>query len=93
MRKAVNPYVALAFAIALPGGGHVILGDIRRGICFALFVLMFSMLTYLTTTPDHSFIGRYAGGLFVWALSIPEAYRRARLRATWSDGTGTSAVK
>jgi hypothetical protein len=34
------------------------------------------------TTADISFVGRHAGGLFVWALSIPDAYRRARLRAS-----------
>ena len=33
----------------------------------------------MSTTPDQSFIGRHAGGLFVWALSVPDAYRRARL--------------
>lgn len=34
----------------------------------------------MTAPPDRSFIGRHAGGLFVWALSIPDAYRRARVR-------------
>ncbi len=38
------------------------------------------VLSYLTTTPEHSFIGRHAGGLFVWAISIPDAYRLARIR-------------
>ena len=80
MAKAINPYTVLALAVLLPGGGHVLLGETRRGLCFALFVVMFAVLSYLTTTPEHSFIGRHAGGLFVWALSIPEAYRRARLR-------------
>ena len=52
-------------------------------MCHACVVLvvLFSILTYLTTTPDISFIGRHAGGLFVWALSIPDAYRRARMDA------------
>jgi len=38
------------------------------------------VLSYLTTTPEHSFIGRHAGGLFVWAISIPDAYRLAKIR-------------
>jgi len=80
MSKPMNPYLVLALAIFLPGAGHVAVGEARRGLAFALFVVLFAMLSYVTTTPDHSFIGRHAGGLFIWALSIPDAYRRARLR-------------
>jgi hypothetical protein len=78
--KPVNPYFVLLLAIILPGAGHVAIGEARRGLAFALFVLLFSFLTYMTTTPDQSFLGRHAGGLFIWALSIPDAYRRARIR-------------
>lgn len=80
MTRPINPYAVLALAIVLPGAGHVVIREALRGLVFAFFVLFFSVLTYMTTTPDQSFIGRHAGGLFVWALSIPDAYRRARLR-------------
>lgn len=80
MSKPVNPYLVLLLSIILPGAGHVAIGEARRGLAFALFVLLFSFLTYMTTTPEQSFIGRHAGGLFIWALSIPDAYRRARIR-------------
>lgn len=80
MLKPVNPYVVLLLSIILPGAGHVAIGEARRGLAFALFVLLFSFLTYMTTTPEQSFIGRHAGGLFIWALSIPDGYRRARIR-------------
>ncbi|MEO5325674.1 hypothetical protein PV773_20400 [Mesorhizobium sp. CC13] len=81
MAKPINPYLVLALAIVLPGAGHVAVRDAMRGLIFAFFVVFFSVLTYATTTPEQSFIGRHAGGLFVWALSIPDAYRRARVRA------------
>ena len=81
MPKPLNPYLVLALAIVLPGAGHVAVRQAARGLAFAFFVILFSMTTYATTTPDQSFIGRHAGGLFVWALSIPDAYRRARIRA------------
>ena len=81
MPRPLNPHLVLALAILLPGAGHVAVGEPRRGLAFAFFVLLFGTLTYATTTPDHSFIGRHVGGLFIWALSIPDAYRRARLRA------------
>jgi hypothetical protein len=66
-------------AIALPGAGHIAVREAPRGLVFAFFVLFFSVLTYMTTTPDQSFVGRHAGGLFVWALSIPDAFRRGCL--------------
>lgn len=81
MSNPLNPYVVLALAIALPGAGHVAIREAPRGLVFAFFVVFFSVLSYMTTTPEHSFIGRHAGGLFVWALSIPDAYRRAALNA------------
>lgn len=79
-RPPVHPYVVLALAVLLPGGGHVSLGLPQRGFGFAFFSLLLALASWHTTTPDHSFVGRSAGGLFVWALSIPDAYRIARLR-------------
>jgi len=86
MAKPINPYLVLGLALILPGAGHVAAGEARRGLAFALFVVLFSILTYMTTTPDRSFIGRHAGGLFIWALSIPDAYRRARIRSAATPG-------
>lgn len=79
MRRPFNPYFVLALAIMLPGAGHVAIGRAPRGLVFAFFTLLFMVLTYMTTTPDQSFIGRHAGGLFIWALSLPDVYRRARM--------------
>lgn len=85
--KPVNPYLVLALAIVLPGAGHVVIKEAPRGLLFAFFAVFFSVLSYMTTTPDQSFIGRHAGGLFVWALSIPDAYRRARIRSAVGSPT------
>ena len=80
MNRPLNPRMVLALAILFPGAGHVAVGQTQRGLCFALFAILFMVLSYLTTTPEHSFVGRHAGGLFVWALSITDAYRLARIR-------------
>lgn len=80
MAKPINPYLVLMLAAVLPGAGHVALRDAARGLAFAFFVVFFSVITYMTAPPGRSFIGRHAGGIFVWALSIPDAYRRARIR-------------
>lgn len=92
MIKRINPYLVLALAVVLPGAGHVAIREAPRGLVFAFFVLFFSVLTYMTTTPDQSFIGRHAGGLFVWALSIPDAYRRARMRYAMADRTAAASA-
>lgn len=81
MLKLSRPWIVLVLAILLPGAGHVAIREATRGLVFVLFVVLFSVLSYVTTTPDQSFIGRHAGGLFIWALSIPDAYRRAALKA------------
>lgn len=73
-----HPYLVLAVAILLPGGGHVLAGQPQRGFGFAFFSLLLALICWHVTTPEHSFVGRSAAGLFVWALSIPDAYRAAR---------------
>lgn len=78
-KAPIHPLIVLALAIALPGVGHVAAGQPQRGLGFAFFTLLLALLTWHTTTPDISFIGRSAAGLFVWALSIPDAYRIARI--------------
>ncbi len=91
MSKPLSPYLVLALAILLPGAGHVAIREAPRGLVFVFFVVLFSVLSYMTTTPDQSFVGRHAGGLFIWALSIPDAYRRAALKARGKPGEGPRA--
>ena len=88
--RPIHPYIVLALAIVLPGVGHVALGQQARGFGFAFFSLLLALLTWHLTTPEQSFVGRAAGGLFVWALSIPDAYRIARIRyETWRRGVSS----
>lgn len=83
-KAPLNPYWVLLLAVVLPGAGHVAIGQPQRGFGFAFFSLLLALMTWQLTTPEQSFIGRSAAGLFVWALSIPDAYRLARLRyETW----------
>ena len=83
-RPPISPYTVLALAILLPGVGHVAVGQPQRGFGFAFFALLLALVSWHTTTPEQSFVGRSAAGLFVWALSIPDAYRIARLNyETW----------
>lgn len=72
-----DPRLVLLVAALLPGVGHVMIGRAARGLGFAFFTLIGGWLTAKFAAPDASFIGKHAGGFFVWALSLPDAYRTA----------------
>lgn len=79
-KRPFNPYLVLAIAIMLPGVGQVMNNTPTRGLFMVFFMLVGAWICYNTTTPAHSFLGRYAGGWFVYAISILDAYRFARVR-------------
>jgi len=79
-----NPYLVLGAAVVLPGSGHVILGVPTRGLQFLFFMVILAWVTTKVAPPDASFVGRHAGGFLIYALSILDAYKIARVRtATW----------
>lgn len=88
MTKALpNPLLVLAVAIALPGVGQVLNRQPMRGLIFVFFVILLGGFTLKTAAPDVSFVGKFAGGLFVWAMAIFDAYKTARIRqAVWNHG-------
>lgn len=82
MNRPPHPYIVLATSLLLPGCGQVLNRQPMRGLMFLFFMLLLGTITSLTAPPQASMIGHLAGGLFVYALSIPDAYRTARLRWT-----------
>ncbi len=79
-RKPLDPRLVLLIAVLLPGFGHVVSGQARRGFTMQMFMVSLGFVSWHLTTPHHSLAGRLAGGLFVYALSVLEAYRIARIR-------------
>ena len=79
-RAPIHPYWILLAAIALPGSGHVLLGVAQRGFTLQMFMICLGLITWHVTTAQQSIVGRLAGGLFIYAMSILDAYRVARLR-------------
>jgi hypothetical protein len=75
-----NPYLILAAAIALPGSGHVWLGLAQRGLMFLFFMIMLGWASQNIMPPDSSFIGKNIGGIFIYGLSVIDAYKIARVR-------------
>lgn len=94
-----SPYLVLGAAIVLPASGHVILGVPVRGLQFLFFMVILAWVTARIAPPDASFVGRHAGGFLIYALSILDAYKIARIRtARWvhnarqgGDGAGGGA--
>ncbi len=79
-KPPLHPYWVLLIAILLPGVGQVVNNTPARGMVMVFFMLSLGWITWHLTTPDHSFAGRYAGGLFIYAISVMDAYRWARYR-------------
>jgi hypothetical protein len=79
-----NPYHVLGAAIILPASGHLLLGQAGRGLQFLFFIVILGWVTTKFAPPEASFIGRHAGGVLIYALSVFDAYKIARIRmAQW----------
>jgi uncharacterized membrane protein len=84
-----HPWLVLAVAAVLPGVGQVMNREPVRGLIFAFFALLLGTYTVLTAAPEVSLVGKYAGGLFVHAMAVFDAYRKARIRReVWRAGQG-----
>lgn len=82
-RQAPHPLVVLGVAILLPGGGQVLNRHPRRGLVFVFYTMLLGVLTYQVAPPQASMIGHVAGGVFVYAVSILDAYKVAVQRRRW----------
>lgn len=78
--RPMNPLAILALAIVLPGAGQVFNREPVRGLIFVFFMILLGGFTLQTASPDVSIAGKLAGGLFVYAVSIYDAYKKARIR-------------
>ena len=79
-RRLLHPRLILLVAIVLPGVGQVLNRQPMRGLMMVFFMLVLAVVCYQLTTPEHSVLGRVAGGWFIYALSIMDAYQFARRR-------------
>ncbi|WP_421695155.1 hypothetical protein [Aestuariivirga sp.] len=88
-RKPPNPLLILASAIVLPGSGQVFNREPFRGLIFVFFMLLLGGFTLVTAKPDVSIVGKLSGGIFVYAIAVYDAYKRARIRyETWRYAKG-----
>ena len=83
----LNPYLVLALRRCV---ARLRAGDeppTVRGLMFVFFILLLGAFTLKTAAPDVSIVGKLAGGIFVYAMSILDAYQTARVRfELWRHG-------
>ncbi|MFN0317564.1 MAG: hypothetical protein ACKVQA_21270 [Burkholderiales bacterium] len=79
-KPPLNPWSVLAVAALLPGMGQVLNNNATRAIVFVFFMISLAIVSHHLTTPAQSFLGRHAGGVFIYVISLVDAYRIARLR-------------
>jgi len=80
-KPPLSPYLVLLIAILLPGVGQVLNNTPLRGLIMLGFMLMLGVLTYQVASPDVSVIGKFAGGIFLYAIMIFDAYYWAKYRS------------
>jgi len=80
-RAPLDPRLVLAAALILPGTGQVLNRQPFRGLMFLFFMLLLGGYTLKTAAPDVSIVGKFAGGIFVYAMAVFDAYKNARIRA------------
>ncbi|WP_417550308.1 hypothetical protein [Methylophaga sp.] len=77
--RPIHPYLVLIIAILLPGVGQVLNHAPIRGLMMVFFMMVLGVITFNLADPDVSLIGKFAGGVFIYAISIMDAYMWARL--------------
>ena len=78
--RPMHPLLGLLVSILLPGMGQVLNGMLVRAWIMIFFTLSLGVVSYHLTTPAHSFVGRHAGGFFIYAIMVMDAYLWARYR-------------
>ncbi|MPW18077.1 hypothetical protein GCT13_14285 [Paraburkholderia sp. CNPSo 3157] len=78
--RPVHPYIVLLAAVLLPGAGQLINRMPTRALIMLFFMLSLGFVTMQLAAPGRSFIGRHAGGVFVYAIAVMDAYLIARYR-------------
>lgn len=81
IKPPLSPMVVLLVAILLPGVGQVLNNTPTRGFFMVSFMILLGLITFNLAAPHISMVGKLSGGIFIYALSVMDAYYWARYRA------------
>lgn len=82
LKKPLHPYLVMLIAIVLPGFGQTVNNAPKRGLMMIFFMLVLGIVTFNLAKPNVSMVGKLSGGIFIYAISIMDAYIWARYRWT-----------
>jgi hypothetical protein len=74
MLKSKPPFIVFCASL-IPGAGHVLLGQPQRGLMFIFFMTILGWISLKLMPENASFVGRHIGGVFIWGMSVIDAYR------------------
>ena len=74
MPQRKSPLLLLAASI-IPSAGHVWLGQAQRGLMFLFFMVVLGWISTKIMPDTASFVGRHIGGVFIWGMSVIDAWR------------------
>ncbi len=74
------PQWVLLIAILLPGMGQVVNNTPVKGLVMICFMVILGLITFNLAQPHISMVGKLAGGIFIYALSVMDAYYWAKYR-------------
>lgn len=80
IKPPLAPKWVLAMAILLPGMGQVVNNTPLKGLVMVSFMMILGLITFNLAQPHISMVGKLAGGIFIYALSIMDAYYWAKFR-------------
>lgn len=80
IKPPLTPIWVLLIAILLPGMGQVVNNSPLKGFVMVTFMIILGLITFNLAQPHISMVGKLAGGIFIYALSIMDAYYWAKYR-------------
>ena len=81
IKAPLAPKWVLLIAIMLPGVGQVVNNTPLKGLVMVTFIVILGLITFNLAQPHISMVGKLAGGIFIYALSIMDAYYWAKYRS------------
>ncbi|MDZ4142003.1 MAG: hypothetical protein U1C48_08365 [Methylotenera sp.] len=80
IQRPVAPKWVLLISILLPGMGQVFNNTPKRGFLLAGFMIILGLITFNLAQPHISMVGKLSGGIFIYAISVLDAYYWAKYR-------------
>ena len=80
IKAPLAPTLVLIIAILLPSMGQVINNTPIKGLVMICFMVILGLITFNLAQTHISMLGKLAGGFFIYAISIMDAYYWAKYR-------------